>query len=426
MFFGTGAAKASAPGAAIIHFFGGIHEIYFPYVLMKPILILAMIAGGMTGVFINVLFHVGLRAPAAPGSVFAVYIQTATDSYLGVTLAILGSAAVSMLVASLLLGFGKKKGGEADLAAATAEMEALKGKKSSVSSILTAPTAPATAIKSIVFACDAGMGSSAMGASVLRKKIQAAGFTDVTVVNKAIANLGDDFDVVVSHQDLIDRATQKTPSAVHVAVDNFMASPKYDDVVEMVKLANGARVAEPVAASAAPARAATEAQAASPVAAPAPQRLVETSPAGDTGDGVLKLSSIVLAGTASDQSSAIDEAGRLLVDAGAVDTGYVTSMHDREKSVSTYMGNLLAIPHGTNDAKGMIRQSAISVVRYPQGIDWNGNPVKFVIGIAGANDEHLELLSKIAEVFLDADAVKALENARSAEEIAETFKKVNS
>jgi mannitol PTS system EIICBA or EIICB component len=114
------------------------------------------------------------------------------------------------------------------------------------------------------------------------------------------------------------------------------------------------------------------------------------------------------------------------VDAGAVDTGYVTSMHDREKSVSTYMGNLLAIPHGTNDAKGMIRQSAISVVRYPQGIDWNGNPVKFVIGIAGANDEHLELLSKIAEVFLDADAVKALENARSAEEIAETFKKVNS
>ncbi|MCA0308029.1 MAG: PTS transporter subunit EIIC, partial [Actinobacteria bacterium] len=87
MFFGKGAAKASAPGAAIIHFFGGIHEIYFPYVLMKPILILAMIAGGMTGVFINVLFGVGLRAPAAPGSVFAVYIQTATDSYLGVTLA---------------------------------------------------------------------------------------------------------------------------------------------------------------------------------------------------------------------------------------------------------------------------------------------------------------------------------------------------
>jgi PTS system mannitol-specific IIC component len=142
--------------------------------------------------------------------------------------------------------------------------------------------------------------------------------------------------------------------------------------------------------------------------------------------GVLKLSSIVLSGTANDQVSAIDEAGKLLVDAGAVDTGYVDSMHDREKSVSTYMGNFLAIPHGTNEAKGLIRSSAISVVRYPDGIDWNGNPVKFVIGIAGANDEHLELLSKIAEVFLDTEAVAALEKAGTREEIADTFKGMNS
>ena len=236
MVFGKGAAKASAPGAAIIHFLGGIHEIYFPYVLMKPILILAMIAGGMTGVFVNVLFGVGLRAPAAPGSIIAVYLQTATDSYLGVTLAVLASAAVTMVVAAVLLGFGKAKAGEDDLAAATAEMEALKGKKSSVASVLTG--AGRGPIKSIVFACDAGMGSSAMGASVLRKKIQAAGFEDVIVVNKAIANLEDTFDVVVSHQDLIDRAKQKTPSAVHVAVDNFMASPKYDEVTELVREAN--------------------------------------------------------------------------------------------------------------------------------------------------------------------------------------------
>ncbi len=100
-------------------------------------------------------------------------------------------------------------------------------------------------------------------------------------------------------------------------------------------------------------------------------------------------------------------------------------MHDREKSVSTYMGNFLAIPHGTNEAKGLIKSSAISVVRYPDGIDWNGNPVKFVIGIAGANDEHLELLSKIAEVFLDTEAVAALEKAGTREEIADTFKGMN-
>ena len=238
-FFGRGVPKATAPGAAIIQFFGGIHEIYFPYVLMKPRLILAMIAGGMTGVFINVSFDVGLRAPAAPGSIFAVYAQTARGDYLGVTLGVFGAAAVTLVVASLLLKMDKSDD-EGDLTAATAQMEATKGKKSSVAGALTGGVATATAtatreIRNIVFACDAGMGSSAMGASVLRKKIQDAGHPEVTVVNKAIANLEDSYDLVVSHQDLTDRARQKTPSAEHVSVDNFMASPRYDEIVELVR-----------------------------------------------------------------------------------------------------------------------------------------------------------------------------------------------
>ncbi len=241
MFFGKGAARASAPGAAIIHFLGGIHEIYFPYVLMKPILILAMIAGGMTGVFVNVMFGVGLRGPAAPGSIIAVYFQTATDSFLGVTLAVVASAAVTMVVAAFLLRIGKDRDDTGDLAAATADMEALKGRKSSVAGLLAPAEALGGPIRTIAFACDAGMGSSAMGASVLRKKIHAAGYSDVQVVNKAIANLEDSFEVVVSHKDLIDRAREKTPSATHVAVDNFLGSPRYDEVVEMVKQANGAR-----------------------------------------------------------------------------------------------------------------------------------------------------------------------------------------
>ena len=234
--FGRGLAKASAPGSAIIQFLGGIHEVYFPYVLMKPKLIVAMIAGGMTGVFINVLFDVGLRAPAAPGSIFAVYAQTATDSYLGVTLAVVGSAAVTFVVAALLLKTDSAEEAEDQLVGATAHMEAMKGKKSIASSTLAA--APTGTISSIVFACDAGMGSSAMGASVLRKKIHSAGYTDVTVVNKSIANLEDDVDLVVTHQDLTARAQQRTPSAVHVSVDNFMNSPKYDEIVELVRQRN--------------------------------------------------------------------------------------------------------------------------------------------------------------------------------------------
>jgi PTS system mannitol-specific IIC component len=238
MVFGRGLAKASAPGAAIIHFLGGIHEIYFPYVLMKPKLIVAMIAGGMTGVFLNVLFDVGLRAPAAPGSIFAVYAQTASDSYLGVTIAVLGAAAVTFLVAGFLLRTDKAEEADDQLVHATASMEAMKGKQSIASTALagTAGTATATReITSIVFACDAGMGSSAMGATVLRNKIKKAGIDSVTVTNKAIANLSDDVDLVITHQDLTDRAKLQSPSALHVSVDNFMNSPKYDEIVNLLE-----------------------------------------------------------------------------------------------------------------------------------------------------------------------------------------------
>ena len=263
------------------------------------------------------------------------------------------------------------------------------------------------------------MGSSAMGASILRKKIHEAGFKDVKVVNQAIANLTDTYDVIVTHQDLADRAGPKAPSAVMFTVDNFMASPVYEDVVALVKKANGggsaAPKAEPVAAAAA---------VAAPVAAAAAP-VVAAVAADEAEDAVLKLKSIVLAGTATTKAEAITEAGNLLVASGAVDGGYVSSMHDREKSVSTYMGNLLAIPHGTNEAKGLVQRSAISVVRYPNGIDWNGNPVKFVIGIAGAGNDHLELLGKIAEVFLDEAKIGELEAASSSAQIADMFGRVN-
>ncbi len=399
MFFGKGVAKASAPGAAIIHFFGGIHEIYFPYVLMKPKLIAATILGGMTGIFINVLFNSGLRAPAAPGSIIAVYAQTASGSFLGVTLSVVSACAVSFTVASLLLKTDRATD-EPDLAAATADMEAMKGKKSSVSGALLGGGAGGTAtavasgpITSIVFACDAGMGSSAMGASVLRRKVQKAGFSDVTVVNQAISNLTDTFGLVVTHRDLTERARQRTPSAVHVSVDDFMSSPRYDEIVDLLGQSNG-----PAEASAAPAAAADEPEA-------APQ------------DDVLTLDSIVLAGSATTTDDAIDEAGRLLVASGAVEPAYVDAMHEREKSVSTYMGNGLAIPHGTNEAKGAIRHTGISFVRYPKPVDWNGKPAEFVVGIAGAGKDHMALLSQIASVFLDKDEVARLRAAQTPAEV---------
>ncbi|MDZ5622765.1 PTS mannitol transporter subunit IICBA [Nocardioides sp. HM23] len=391
-FFGRGLARAAAPGAAIIQFFGGIHEVYFPFVLMKPKMILAPIAGGITGIFLLTIFDAGLRAPAAPGSIFAVYAQTPGDAgdYLGVTLGVFGAAAVSFVVAALLLKTDRSTD-EGDLDHATAAMEQMKGKRSIASSMLA--SRDGEQIRSVVFACDAGMGSSAMGASVLRKKIHDAGHPEVTVVNMAIANLTDSFDLVVTHQDLTDRARLKTPSAIHVSVENFMGSPRYDEIVDLID------------------------QTGAPSGTSATADPVTAGAAGD----VLTRDSIVLGGTARSRDEAITEAGRLLVESGAVDASYVDAMQARESSVSTHMGNGLAIPHGTNEAKGAIRRTAISFVRYDEPIDWNGKPAEFVLGIAGAGNDHLALLSRIAEVFTDDQAVARLRAARTPEDVLATL-----
>jgi PTS system mannitol-specific IIC component len=252
-FFGIGAARASAPGAALIQFVGGIHEVYFPYALMKPILILGLIAGGMTGVTTNMLLGGALRAPAAPGSIIAVIAQTAPGKYFAVLLSVALAATVTFIICSLILRATRKRDLEEmaitddAFGAAITQTEAAKGKSSDALTNLrggaataagggmgVAATATDREISNIVFACDAGMGSSAMGASVLRNKIKKAGIEDVTVVNKAIAALDESADLVITQSQLTDRARAKAPNAVHVSVDNFMNSPRYDEVVELV------------------------------------------------------------------------------------------------------------------------------------------------------------------------------------------------
>jgi PTS system mannitol-specific IIA component len=140
---------------------------------------------------------------------------------------------------------------------------------------------------------------------------------------------------------------------------------------------------------------------------------------------ILEPSNVVAAGAATPPDEANREAGALLVAAGAVKQEYVDSMFERERSVSTYMGNFLAIPHGTNDAKESIVRSALSLVRYAEPIDWDGQPVKFAVGIAGLNNEHLEILSKIAIVFSDEDEVQKLIDAGSQDEIFALLEEVN-
>jgi mannitol PTS system EIIA component len=140
---------------------------------------------------------------------------------------------------------------------------------------------------------------------------------------------------------------------------------------------------------------------------------------------ILTLSQIKVPGAATTKDDAIREAGGILVDAGAVSDAYVEAMFEREKSVSTYMGNYLAIPHGTNEAKDSIKASALSVVRYDPPIDWDGNEVRFAIGIAGYEGGHLEILGKVAVIFSDTDEVDKLIAAESAQEIYDLLNAVN-
>ncbi|WP_419960854.1 PTS mannitol transporter subunit IICB [Psychrobacillus sp. BM2] len=240
MFFGKGAAKQTAPGAVIIHFLGGIHEIYFPYILMKPFLLVAAIAGGASGIFTLQLFNAGLVAAPSPGSIFSILALTPKGNHIGVILAVLVAAAVSFLIASIILKTSKDIE-EDDLQKATEKTSSLKGKESRAAEFIkTTATVDSvqetslSSIKSVIFACDAGMGSSAMGASILRNKMKKEGL-DVSVTNTAISNLPSDAKVIITHKDLTSRAKERVPNAYHISVENFLNSPKYDELIDQLK-----------------------------------------------------------------------------------------------------------------------------------------------------------------------------------------------
>lgn len=236
MLFGKGASKSSAYGAGVIHFLGGIHEIYFPYILMKPALIIAAIAGGVSGTATIQFFDAGLKAPASPGSIFAILGMTSQDSYVGVVSGVCVAAFVTFVIASIILKLDKNMTG--DLAAAQAQVAGMKAesKGNEVSSVAVATEAIAYEdVEKVIFACDAGMGSSAMGASILRDKVKKAGL-DLPVTNMAIRNLVDgEKAIIITQNELTPRAKGMNAKAIHVSVDNFLSSPHYDEIVAKLK-----------------------------------------------------------------------------------------------------------------------------------------------------------------------------------------------
>jgi PTS system mannitol-specific IIC component len=214
-FFGKGLVKESAPGAIIIHFFGGIHEIYFPYVLMNPLLLLSVIAGGMTGVMTFVLLGAGLVAATSPGSIFSITAMAPKGGLLPVYAGVLTAAVVSFLISAVIM---RAKGLSGDLETAKGQVKEMKGLRQ-------------VSIKKIVFACDAGMGSSAMGASTLRKKIKAANL-DIEVTHSAIEDIPADANLIVTHESLGERTRQDHPGVEVVTITNFVGAPEYDTLVQ--------------------------------------------------------------------------------------------------------------------------------------------------------------------------------------------------
>jgi PTS system mannitol-specific IIC component len=218
--FSKGTAKATAPGAVIIHFLGGIHEIYFPYVLMQPILVLAVIAGGATGVFTFMMTGAGEVAAASPGSIFAIMAVAPRGGLLPVLAGVLTAATVSFLVAIPFVKSAASRMKDEDiadnLAAAQASVKDLKnlGK-----------------VESIVFACDAGMGTSAMGATRLKKLLADAGMGDIKVTHCAVDEVPRGSAVVICQKSLADRVRVSNPGTQVFGISNLVNAGEYQEIV---------------------------------------------------------------------------------------------------------------------------------------------------------------------------------------------------
>lgn len=368
--FGNESIKQSTPSAIIIHFLGGIHEIYFPYVLMNPALILAVIAGGASGVLVFSIFNAGLVATPSPGSIFALLAMTPKGSFVGVLLGVLVSIIVTFVVASIFIKSANKSLDEEELKKATEKMEKLKNKDEIELN---------AKINKIVFACDAGMGSSAMGASLLRNKIEKAGL-DIEVINCAIEDIPTDGDIIITHKNLTGRAKEKAPNKKHISIDDFISTPVYDQIVEKLLENNKTDINNQ-------------------------KKYRDLSAL----DNILEKENILLNLKRTSKNEAIDLAGELLVKGGYVKSDYIDSMHAREKELSTYIGNGVAIPHGDKSSKDKIIKSGIVILQYPEGIDYgDGNIAYLVIGIAGKDNEHLKILSKLSLVLEDEKLVKEI------------------
>lgn len=371
--------KDSAPSAVIIHLFGGIHEIYFPYVLMNPMVIIAPIVGNIAAIFWFTMTGAGLAGPASPGSIIAFLMMApGSDTFIVLT-GVLIAAGVSFAIATPIIKMAGSKSLEDAQKEVAARKAQAKGEAPSFTGL------EKTNVKKIIFACDAGMGSSAMGATKFRNRIKAQR-PEIVVKNTSVDNIPADCDIAVVQTTLADRAKKSAPQAQLVTIGNFLADPALDALY--VQLTTGD----------------------APVIEVQPTVAEEVSH--NENNSIIVKEGIVLGQLPETKEEAIAKAGELLVKLGYVDESYIPAMLEREKLVSTYMGMGVAIPHGTSQAKDTVKKSGIVCLQYPQGVYFGSEKAQLIFGIAGVGDEHLEILANICTMLEDEKVLEELKTTK--------------
>ena len=345
--------------------------------------------------------------------------MTPKSSLVGVILSILASTLVSFLTSAMLLKRARVGDEESNgLAEATRRMQGMKQQSKSggkISGTQPQPVMQAVTldlskdlhhVRKIIVACDAGMGSSAMGAGVLRKKVKDAGLNHISVANCAINSLPDDVDLVITHQDLTERAMRHAPQAMHISLSNFLDSGLYTDLTTRLLAAKLPHAAND-------------------------NRLINQTIIAANDDSfesiereenLFKLSAdnIFLNLTAENKEQAIRFAGEMLVSGGYVEPDYIDAMLAREALTTTYLGESIAVPHGTVEAKDRVLRTGIVICQYPQGVRFGDEPddvARLVIGIAARNNEHIQVIARLTNALDDEGVIEKLAQTTSVQEI---------
>ena len=410
--FGRGNARQSAPGAVIIQFFGGIHEIYFPYILARPVLIVAAIAGSAAGLLFFSLTDAGLVAPASPGSILSVLAMAPKGKTLIVLLGVVISAAVSLVVAAPFIRRASKTETEGDPAVG----------KLPQSTAGISPHAAGRPVRKVIFACDAGMGSSALGATRFRKRLRDAEI-GVAVGNSAADRIPSDADVVVCQSVLAERIAAAAKGAELIVIDNFLSDPGLDALfVRLAETTPSCGVSGSRSAQSALSCDQSGLRGAAADSDPKPEETA-FAPKDAAPDGaILQPGNIRIGLPAEPKEEAIRRAGELLVAGGYARPEYVDAMLRREELATTCLGMGLAIPHGTSDAKERVLRSGIVILQYPDGVDFDGEKAHLIVGIAGVGDEHLEILARLSASFEDEELLQRLMTATDPQVIYDALK----